>query len=193
MMAGFRVVGAVDRYPPACEIYARNLGLRPICEDLTRIDGDTIVHESGFEPGEIDVVVGCPPCQSFTRLRRGREELEQQSLVLTFVRRVLEIRPRFVVFENVRGILTGGRPWLDKLIKVLQRGGYRCGAPKVLDAADFGVPQRRKRLIVLATRLRRALRYPPRTHGRPPPRLGLRPWVTVREAISDLPALEAGE
>lgn len=199
---GFELRAAVDIDPWACETYAKNMGLKPIVGDLCGIAGRTILKEAGLDVGETDVLIGCPPCQGFTRMRRRflEDDDPRNRLVFIFAERVAEIRPKVVLFENVPGILQTREGWyFEVLLKALERNGYPRSlmAWGVLNAADYGVPQRRMRFILMAVRgdLGVKAELPPRTHA--PPHiardLGLRPWVTVREAIGTLPPLNAGE
>ena len=194
--AGFRPVAAVDIDMWATTTYERNLAftrVRVFREDLAKLTGEELLSAVGLLPGELDLLVGCPPCQGFTD--HGKPDDPRNSLVLVFAERVREIMPTAVIFENVRGILEKGRPVFDRLVEMLRRAGYRL-VWNLLEAADYGVPQKRKRVILTA--LRRALPepvLPAPTHARPglARRMGLLTWRTVRDAIADLPPLAPGE
>lgn len=201
--AGFKVVAAVDIDHSACETYAMNVGVQPIEGDLRNITGEQILKRAGLKRGEVDVVVGCPPCQGFSSLRRTRKgdsPDHRDDLLMVFAQRIVEIFPRMVIFENVPGIMHGrGKTCLRKFIKMLEKHSY-FPIGKLLDAADFGVPQHRKRLILIFTRegamtddLRPCL--PWETHTAPPlaREKGLPTWVTVQNTIADLPSLKSGE
>ncbi len=201
-LAGCKIVGAVDIDPSACETYERNLGLKPLQGDLRTINGPRILKEFGLKKGDVDIVVGCPPCQSFSSLRRttkGNQSDSRDDLIMTFAERITEIQPRIVVFENVSGIARGrGRTFLEAFFLRMKKLHYE-GVSGVVDAADYGVPQFRKRLIALLTRKNDEsadkLSLPKQTHA--DPRIaedeGLHPWLTVKDAIGDLPPLESGE
>ena len=196
MAAGFKPVAAVDIDGWATTTYERNLGLTGVAvfkEDLRELSGEDLLSAIGLLPGELDLLVGCPPCQGFTD--HGKPDDPRNSLILVFAERIREIRPVAVIFENVRGILRRGRPLFDRFVERLRRAGYRP-AWSLLEAADYGVPQRRKRVILVA--LKRGLPkpvLPAPTHARPglASKLGLLPWRTVRDAIADLPPLAPGE
>ncbi len=197
--AGFRVVAAVDNDPSACATFKRNLGVDPICSDARRIGGDDILTAAGARRGEIDIVVGCPPCQGFSSLRRTRPKYARDprnGLVRTLLRLVGEIRPKAVLFENVSGMIhRKTRQYLALYMGKLARLGYRS-TWGCLEAADYGVPQFRKRLIVLSVdRTVKSVWLPPPTHANPTcaGKLALPKWRTVRDAIGDLPPLHAGE
>jgi len=185
MLAGFRIAGALDCDPAACRTYARNTGVRPLCARLEEIEPGTFLKHFGLDRGDIDVLVGCPPCQGFSQANRraGTEDDPRNRQVILFAGWVREVMPRAVVFENVPGILRHGRRHFRALLAILRGGGYRV-AYRVLDAADYGVPQRRKRLVAVALR-----HDVPGEFRFPPPR----PCSSVRDAIGDLPPLRAGE
>jgi len=199
---GFELRAAVDIDPWASETYAKNLGLKPVIGDLYRISGHAILKEADLDIGETDVLIGCPPCQGFTRMRKrfSKGGDPRNDLVLVFAERVAEIRPKVVLFENVPGILqTEEGQYFKMLLRVLEENGYPRSLMTwgILNAADYGVPQRRLRFILIAVRgdLGVKAELPPRTHApyRVAKSLGLRSWVTVREAIGTLPPLSAGE
>lgn len=201
--AGFKIVGAVDIDHSACESYAMNVCVEPIEGDLRKVTGEQILKRAGLKRGEVDVVVGCPPCQGFSSLRRTRKgdsPDRRDDLLMVFAQRIIEIFPRMVVFENVPGIMRGrGKFVLMKFIKELKECGY-FPIGNLLDTADFGVPQHRKRLIIIFAREKAITNdlvplLPRETHT--DPRLAeekdLLPWVSVEDKIADLPPLKSGE
>lgn len=131
------------------------------------------------------VVFGGPPCQGFStsNQRTRTRENPQNWLFRHYLRIVMETRPDWVVFENVKGILeTDGGFFLRSVLKRLSKGGYTVSS-WVLNAADFGVPQRRWRLFVVGSLQGRKVCKPTPTVAR---------WVTVADAIHDLPVLRNG-
>jgi DNA (cytosine-5)-methyltransferase 1 len=138
---------------------------------------------------------GCPPCQSFTDLRRGahssRRDRARNSLLREYLRLAADLLPRHIAFENVPGILSPRwRPRFEELLEVLADLGYEH-VWGVLDAADFGVPQRRRRVLVVASRVAGPV-LPSASHGNPDSDSQLAAWVTVRDAIVSLPPLASG-
>jgi len=129
----------------------------------------------------IDLVAGCPPCQGFSRIRRRNAKRavrdDRNDLVLEFARLVREIRPKTVMMENVPGLERDAR--FAKLLRVLRGAGYRV-AWDVLDLAEYGVPQRRKRLVLMGWRGRRTPNLD---------RIKTGPHLTVRQAIGRLPRM----
>jgi DNA (cytosine-5)-methyltransferase 1 len=184
--AGFTPVAAVEIDEDAAGSYQDNLGLASITEDIRRVTGDRILRSADLRPGELTLLVGCPPCQSFTILRRGirpsAKDRERNRLPDEYLRLVGELKPRHIAFENVPGLADGC--WADRFTTLLDRlaaMGYRC-VWDLMDAADYGVPQRRRRLVLIGSRVAEPF-LPTATHGAP----GLEPHVTVRQAIGHLP------
>lgn len=143
---------------------------------------------SGVLKGQkIDIVVGGPPCQSYSTL--GKRKLDERANLFMQYKRILKIlQPKAFVFENVAGILSMNKGQLFKKIQdEFKELGYALQY-KVLDAADFGVPQHRERVILVGFKGINNFIYPVPSHGE-----GLKPYVTLRDAIGDLPVLKSGE
>jgi DNA (cytosine-5)-methyltransferase 1 len=195
LAAGFRAVGAVEVDPDAAEAYEVNVGLRPLVRDISSVDGTELLRPAGLRPGELTLLFGCPPCQSFTILRRGSDttpiDLVRNALPSQYLRLVDELRPRHLAFENVPGMVEGRwRPQFQALLASLRALGYHYRSA-ILDAADYGVPQRRRRLLVIASRVTEA-RLPLPTHAAHGTN-GLAIHRTVREAIGHLRPLQSAE
>lgn len=198
---GFRILAAVEIDPDAADTYKLNLGIDPIRKDIREIDPDFFREKLGLKRGELDVLVGCPPCQGFTRMRNTAGASDPRNdLVMIYGRFVVAFMPRFVVFENVPGLYrtAHGRKYYDALRGQLVQAGYNVRYWMV-DAADYGVAQHRKRIVIIAGR---DGEEPPdlaqaRTHApedSPEVKSGrLEKWKTVKEAISRFPPLKAGE
>ena len=200
--AGFQPIAAVELDETAAASYRRNIGLAPITQDIRRVLGTDLVPDRR----EPTLVFGCPPCQGYTTLRRGTPitatDRRRYQLISEYLRIVEELRPRHVAFENVPGMQeirgTGigsprpvrTHPRLRRLIDRLEDLGYMT-AYDVVDAADHGVPQHRRRLVVIASRVA-SPRLPEKTHAVDEGLLVSR-WRTVRDAIEDLPPLWPGE
>lgn len=201
-LAGCKIAGAIDINASACRTFEYNLKVKPIEGDLRTTDGAYILKEFGLKKGDLDIVLACPPCQSFSSLRRtskGNEVDARDDLIIFFAKRVAEIQPRIVVFENVSGIVGGrGKAFLEFFFQKMKKLGYK-GVSGIVNTASHGIPQFRKRLIALFIkehdRSADRLALPKQTHFDPrvAESLHLRPWLTVRDAIGDLPPLESGE
>jgi DNA (cytosine-5)-methyltransferase 1 len=178
--AGFDIVAAVDASPINAKVHETNFPAAvTICADVRQLEGHFIRQKAGLGHADIDVVFGGPPCQGFSVGGKQRISDPRNELLLEFARLVVELRPRYFVMENVAGLL-GERyvPLLQKFMRVVERGGYSVVQPIIcLDAADFGIPQRRKRVFILASRYREsAPSYP----------IGRSHRVSVDAAIGDL-------
>ena len=148
--AGFDVVGAVENDPDSAETYRLNHSRGHVFEeDIQTLSARRLMRTIGVRSRELDLLKACPPCQGFSTLRGAKTEDPRNDLVKEVARLVRALLPRSVVLENVPGLKTDSR--FVRLLEELQSIGYRVKVA-VVDAADFGVPQRRKRLIILAVR-----------------------------------------
>lgn len=151
--AGFRVVGAVDVDALSVETYEGNHQDVEVWEaDIRELEVSEISEDLKLGPGDLDLLAGCPPCQGYSTLRTHNRvksvEDERNDLIFEFSRFVEGLRPKTVMLENVRGLAADKR--LTRFCRALDRLGYQWRY-QVLNAADYGVPQRRRRLIVLAS------------------------------------------
>jgi DNA (cytosine-5)-methyltransferase 1 len=153
LQAGFDIVGAVDAWPVAVETYGLNFTHPVLNADVSELTAATFWKRVGREPVPIDIVVGGPPCQGFSIQRRGNDEDARNDLVSMYARFVCDVRPRMFIMENVPGLLgKRGREILDRFVTTVERGGYGVRYALV-NAADFGVPQRRRRVLFFGWRL----------------------------------------
>ncbi len=150
--AGFRVLGAVDVDPLSVSTYKANH--RDVVvwrRDIRRLRPSTLLRRLGLKQGELDLLAGCPPCQGFSRMRtlNGAKQVDdpRNRLLFEFFRFVKKIRPRAVMIENVPGLADD--ECFGDFCSKMKDLGY-LGDYIVLNAADYGVPQRRRRLIYLA-------------------------------------------
>lgn len=210
----FELVCAVEMDQYACETFKANLkkrGKNPdvvIQADLT----DPKTHEIIIEKcnGSIDIIIGGPPCQSFSyigtrsaplKIRNKFINDERDQLYLEYIALVRELKPVYLVFENVKGILTkrdsNGKPYINLVTEAISECGYELRFNEswdqfvILNAADYGVPQIRERVFIIANNLGKLNQIPKRTHsenGIVPDTL---PYVTIYDAIGDLPELQA--
>lgn len=200
--ASFDIIGAIDIDAAATKTYEANIGIAPMKLDLLKIEASDLLHLFGLQPGELDVLVGCPPCQGFTRMvgDKGLND-PRNDLVLRYLEFVRVLQPKCVVFENVPGISKKhGAALFKRFCDGLQDAGYGFdyeNPGRKLNAANYGVPQLRERMILIAGANGRRIEYPQPTHGAPDnPQVlsgSLKPWVTVGDAILHYPTIEAGE
>jgi DNA (cytosine-5)-methyltransferase 1 len=151
--AGFRVVAAVEIEPKAQATYRLNHSdVHLYGQDIRKLDPVAILRKVGLKLGDLDLLAGCPPCQGFSRLRtknqRTAVEDDRNNLVFDFLRFVEAMRPKTVMLENVPALGRDSR--FEELRLRLDALGYQS-VVQILDAADYCVPQRRKRLIMLAS------------------------------------------
>ena len=192
--AGFTVSAAVEYDPVHAATHEFNFpDCATICRSVAEIDGNYIRFRSGIEDRDIDVVFGGPPCQGFSMIGKRALDDPRNSLVHHFVRMVSELKPKFFVFENVRGLTVGEhKRFLREIIAEFGSKGYVVEEDyRVLNAVHFGVPQDRQRLFLFGARQGQQLpSYPPATHRPANGYLDLGFMATtpnVWDAIGDLP------
>ena len=138
---------------------------------------------------QVDIVVGGPPCQSYSTLGK-RQDDDRAHLFEEYCRILTILQPKLFLFENVTGILSMNKGNLFKEIQeCFKKIGYDLKF-QTLNAADYGVPEIRERVILVGTKGINTFIYPQPTHGN---KEGLKPYVTLKDALSDLPALKSGE
>jgi len=197
--AGFDVVAAVELDPVHCAVHRFNFpDCAVISRSIARLTGEEIRRIAKIGRRKVHVVFGGPPCQGFSLIGHRAMDDPRNSLVADFVRIVTELRASYFVFENVKGLTIGRhRLFLEELIESFDRHGYATRRPwRVLDAAHYGVPQHRERLIIIGARKGLSLpEYPqPSCHPADFPGLtGLPQGPTCRDALGDLPDAEQFE
>ena len=140
----------------------------------------------------IDLVCGGPPCQGFSTVGKKDEKDERNSLFWQFLRAVEEVNPKIVLFENVSGFkkLYKGIAY-HTLVSELKNKGYEVKS-EIMDAANFGAPQHRKRTIVIGYKKNLKFEFPKVTHAKEKTLLTEK-FLTLRDAISDLPKLDVDD
>lgn len=188
--AGFSVRAAVEIDADAVASYrANHPRIKVYQKDIRELDPVAVRRGLRLPKGKtVDLIAGCPPCQGFTRLSKRRRE-QRNSLVRDYLRFVEAIKPKVCMLENVPGLMTTkkGRHYFNELVGGLERLGYKLNY-EVLELANYGVPQFRKRLVLLASR-GKLIPMPEPTHRDPAHVTSkeLPPWKTVRQAIGRLP------
>lgn len=184
----FEIVAANEINPDIAKAYELNHpGVRMLNCDICDMDEKLLSEALGGR--KVDVLVGGPPCQSYSTL--GKRNMDARANLFMQYKRVLQLlKPRAFLFENVAGILSmdGGRLF-PKIQAEFADIGYSL-KHRLLDAADYGVPQHRERVILVGMLGENDYEYPAPTHGSAE---GLKPHVTLADAIGDLPALDSGE
>ncbi len=190
--AGFDIAASVEYDPIHCSTHEFNFPeCAPICRSVANIDGRYIRRNSRIDNQTVDVVFGGAPCQGFSMIGKRALDDPRNSLVYHFVRLVVELKASYFVFENVRGLMIGEhRRFLEEIIQEFRNNGYRVVEDyHVLNAAQFGVPQDRRRLFLLGARRGYPLPpYPEATHtASRDTTLFAKQTPTVWEALKDLP------
>lgn len=208
--AGFhtRLASEIDK--PTCETIRLNRPEVPLIGDVTAHDAASVRSAAGLTPEqEIDVIYGGPPCQAFSTAgkRQGFNDT-RGNVFLYYIELLLALRPRYAVIENVRGLLSAPlvhRPHeergvgfpplspeeerggaLEEVLRRLRAGGYGVSF-NLYNAANFGSPQLRERVVLICARDGSVLPYLTPTHAEGGA-FGLPHWRTFREAVADLPA-----
>lgn len=192
--AGFDVAAAVEIDPIHCAVHEFNFPRTAvICRSVVGLSAAEIRLRAKLGKQPIDCVFGGPPCQGFSMIGHRVLDDPRNQLVLEFVRLVSELGAKSFVFENVKGITVGNQKVvLDEIVEAFDKAGYDVRLPwQVLDAASFGVPQHRQRLILMGVKKGEKLPvYPlPLTNsadGRKPV-AGLPTGPSCKDAIGDLP------
>jgi len=194
--AGFHPLAANDFDDAAGATFAANFKDTPFLPGpIEKISGKELLSTASLQSGNLDVLLGGPPCQAFSvyNHQRGFHD-ERSGLFREYLRIVEEMLPKVVVMENVTGMtsLDGGRA-IDEMHRALGQLGYVV-EHRILRAEEYGVPQERRRLFFIGSRVGSVV-WPEATHGYLDDLLSvnLAPPVTVWDAIGDLPKLEMGE
>jgi len=183
--AGIKVVAGFDCDERCRATYEHNNpGVKFVSKDIRNITVAELMRLGRVKSFDKMLFAGCAPCQPFSQQRRGKKVSRDATLLLEFGRIVEAAQPGLVLIENVPGIARV--PGFGEFIELLKRNGYNYSCD-VLDAKHYGVPQNRRRLVLIAARAG-SVSLPKPKYGPP-----LRPFRTVRQTISHFPALAAGE
>ena len=180
-LAGLNVVAGIDN-DADCEYgYTRSTGAQFILKDIAHVRSADLI--SVLRAGAVSVLSGCAPCQPYSSLSQKGVIRDQAGPLIRFAELVSEVRPDIVSMENVAGLLNIRKhSAFPVFLKSLKRYGYRIDY-KIINSANYGVPQNRRRLVLLASRLG-PIKIPTHRHER---------QITLRDVISDLPPIEDGQ
>ena len=186
--AGFEIAAAIDVDPINIEMHHKNFPkTKALLADLSKVTGDWIREQANLDGVKIDVVFGGPPCQGFSLI--GKRDLTdpRSALIQHFVRIASELDVNYFVLENVAGLLSGDtRQLLDGALSYAREAGYNIVEPiQVLNAADYNVPQNRRRVFILGYKAGFLAPSYPVKYPKPAP--------TVWEAIGDLSRAKSKE
>lgn len=181
LQEGFNIVYASDIDKHAVATYKFNIGNHIQLQDIEALDKSRLPKVEG--------VIGGPPCQSFSLAGKRDVQDPRSKLVWSYLEVIESVKPKFFIFENVVGLKSAknnnGGLILEDLIYAFKNIGYKISW-EILNAADFGVPQRRRRLFIVGTLPEYDFQFPLPTHSENA-NLLTKPWVSVEEALCDLP------
>jgi DNA (cytosine-5)-methyltransferase 1 len=186
--AGFRVLLGSDIDPKFGETFSRSHhDARFVAKPIQTLPSSEILDLSGLGRGQLDVLVGGPPCQGYSVYNHGRGEHDPRAgLFREYLRIVKDIAPKWLIMENVTGLLSiSGGQLVQTIASEISRLGYDVEW-RILRAEDYGVPQQRRRVVFIANRIGAPIHFPDIEYGD-----GLQPFTTIWDAIGDLPPLTA--
>jgi DNA (cytosine-5)-methyltransferase 1 len=198
--AGFKTLLGLDLDTDSLATFKFNHpAAHTVAEDISKVAPRAVADRAGVGPGDLDCLVGGPPCQSFSKNVPASArffEDPRNHLYEWFMEFVEDLQPKTVLVENVAELANAHNGYVrDQIMGRLRSLGYAVIGKRLL-AADYGVPQLRRRMFFLASRVGdRHLQFPAPTHLPPAAcqtLLSEPHYVTVEQAISDLPRLEAG-
>ena len=183
---GFQNVFSVDIEPSFCKTYKHNFPTHQLIEkDICELSDSEIKYLKEFD--DIDVVIGGPPCQGFSIAGNiGRKFLDdpRNRLYKEFVRVVKIVKPKFFVMENVARLYTHKKgETRNEILSDFEELGYKVEC-QILNSADYGVPQLRKRVIFIGTSTNQNIEFPPKE---------VEDYISVKQALSKYPKLKSGE
>ena len=190
--AGFNIKLCVDNNDIVEKTHKRNFPNIPIINrDINKVSTDEI--REYLDDNKVDVIIGGPPCQGFStighRVSSNPEKRKQKDprneLVLTYARIINEIRPKFIVMENVKGILTLEKgAYLNNVLSILAKAGYDVEY-KLINMADYGVPEVRERVIIIGNSIGMPVTFPTPDHSDNPDD-NLPAWENCWDVLKDL-------
>lgn len=198
--AGFSILAQVEKDPNCCEtlraaVAREGRASKVIESDIRQIDPESLMVDMGLAPGDLDLLFGGPPCQAFSQIGKQKGLEDERGLLLFQMPRFAAIfRPKVLFIEQVKGLLSSRGKTRRKgevfewFLEELQRIGY-TPKWKVVNAAEHGVAQLRKRVFIVATSAGNGFTFPAPSHGPSEKQLTLfplTPYYTVGEAISGL-------
>lgn len=189
--AGFRVRVACESDATCRRTIRANHPDLPILDDIFQTDAEGVLRAAGVEAGDVVLIAGGPPCQSFsTAGKRKGMDCRNGTAMAKYLEIVAAISPPYVLLENVRGLLSSaGGGDLQFVLDQLEAAGYTVSFD-LYNTANFGVPQARERLILIGSR-RGRVPYVPQTHAQSGAG-GLLPWRTFRDACGAMEEHEHG-
>lgn len=194
--AGVKINLCLDNDALVERTHKRNFPHIPFMNaDIREVSYDSL--KKYLNDGSVDIVIGGPPCQGFSTIGKRvssnplvrAQHDPRNELVITYAKLINAIKPKFIVMENVKGILTMQKgEYLKTVLSELRKAGYSVDY-KLINMADYGVPQIRERVIILGNRLGLPVSFPPPDHSNNP-QDGLPGWVPCWSVLEDLVAMK---
>ncbi len=194
----FKILAANEILEPMAKAYSYNHPMvKMYNKNIMEFSLNDLTRDLGVKKGDIDLVIGGPPCQAYSTVGKRLIDDPRGKLFQEYYRILKELRPKIFVFENVKGLLSmQGGNLIKTIISLFESIGYHMHM-RLLNAADYGAPQIRERVILVGTLDSKPFKYPEPTHYNPelgkPKDLSLKPYVTLGEALGDLPSIKTGE
>jgi DNA (cytosine-5)-methyltransferase 1 len=194
----FEIVAANEILPNMARAYSLNHPtVKVYVEDIKDFNVKKIENDLNIKKDEVDIIIGGPPCQAYSTIGKRLIDDPKGKLFQEYYRVLKDFNPKLFLFENVRGLLSmQGGELLETIISLFKSLGYKVQY-KLLNAADFGAPQIRERVVIIGSKLKNDFNYPEATHCDVESltlfNKKLKPYLTLEEAISDLPFIKSGE
>ena len=195
----FEIVAANEIMPNMAKAYQLNHpSVKVYNKDVKDFGISDLEKDFGIRSGDIDLVVGGPPCQAYSTVGKRLVDDPRGKLFQEYYRVLKELSPKAFIFENVTGLLSLRKGELMKnILELFSSLGYFIKY-EILNAADYGAPQVRERVFIIGTKLEDGFSFPEPTHYDPKKgeklfEKGTKPYVTLSDAIGDLPFIKTGE
>jgi DNA (cytosine-5)-methyltransferase 1 len=200
--AGFQTAVAVEMDAVCCRTLRLNRHWPVIERDIHKVSSQELLQTAKLKRGEADILIGGPPCQPFSKSgywARGdamRLDDPRADTLTAYLRVLRDTQPKVFLLENVYGLAYRGKSeGLDRILEGVDQINRECGSAyrpswQVVDAASYGVPQHRQRVLIVASRDGRQFTFPKATHGEPDDLLvgaDIEPYRTTWDALGDLP------
>lgn len=196
--SNFQIIAANEILKPMAIAYSLNHPtVKVYNKDIKDFSLNDLTTDFGLNKGDIDIVIGGPPCQAYSTVGKRLIDDPRGKLFQEYFRVLSEIRPKIFLFENVKGLLSiQNGDLFSQIISLFQSLGYNVNW-SVLNAADYGTPQIRERVIIIGSLFDDKFTFPSPTHRNIEDtnlyNAHLKPYVTLGEAIGDLPQIKSGE
>ena len=195
----FEILAANEILPNMAKAYSLNHPTTKVyAEDIKDFNAKKVEKDLKIKASEIGIVIGGPPCQAYSTVGKRLIDDPRGKLFQEYYRVLKEFNPKLFLFENVKGLLSmQGGELLKTIISLFESLGYKVQC-KLLNAADYGAPQIRERVVIIGSKLKTDFKYPTPTHYNPEEMSNssnkkLKPYLTLEEAISDLPFIKSNE